>query len=278
MEGRFKMAWVSGLDKGLTILCVLASMIVIYLFLLVFCVSMFKVSSDSMEPGIATGSRVVLNKLCLGPRLFNVFDVLRRKRVKIYRLPGFGEVRRNDVLVFNNPYPYGYANRIRLDATQYLVKRCVGLPGDSLSICDGLYQVTGFGGRLGDSLGQEVLRQESEKSLRKRRFFYTYPPTGTLGWNVRWFGPLYIPRKGDRISLTSKNVLIYKNLIEWECQGSIRIDSSGRVFVDDEHLKNYCFEHDYYFLVGDNAPVSYDSRFWGLLPDDFIVGKVCFSF
>ncbi|MDD2952430.1 MAG: signal peptidase I [Parabacteroides sp.] len=79
---------------------------------------------------------------------------------------------------------------------------------------------------------------------------------------------IYIPREGDSIRINSKNQAYYQKLIDWESRIQKKeptISASGY----------YRFSHDYYFLVGDNGEKSFDSRHWGLLPDDFIVGKAC---
>lgn len=78
----------------------------IYAFLLIFCFSTFKIPSDSMEPQLQTGDQVLVNKWIAGPRLFNIFASMKGKRVDIYRVPGVGQIKRNDILVFNYPHPY----------------------------------------------------------------------------------------------------------------------------------------------------------------------------
>ena len=80
----------------------------IYAFLLIFCFSTFKIPSDSMEPQLQTGDQVLVNKWIAGPRLFNIFASMKGKRVDIYRVPGVGQIKRNDILVFNYPHPYSW--------------------------------------------------------------------------------------------------------------------------------------------------------------------------
>ena len=103
----------------------------IYAFLLIFCFSTFKIPSDSMEPQLQTGDQVLVNKWIAGPRLFNIFASMKGKRVDIYRVPGVGQIKRNDILVFNYPHPYSW-ERIEMHIMQYYIKRCLGLPGDSI--------------------------------------------------------------------------------------------------------------------------------------------------
>ncbi len=261
-------------DRGLTITYWLVALIGFYLLLSVFCFSTFQVPTDSMAPALLPGDQVLVSKMWLGPRLFNLFGAMKRQRVTIHRLFGLGKLCRGDILVFNDPYPYDYVNGLRMDLFRYFVKRCIGLPGDSLSVIDGFYRVKGIEEPQGYLPAQETLWAESEEAMEKRNFFKAWRLAPSLGWTMRNMGPLYVPRRGDRIVLNQKNVLIYKYLIEWESQNRLNVDSLGVAHLGGEPLKEYCFEHDYYFMVGDNARVSYDSRFWGLLPDDFIVGKV----
>ena len=95
----------------------------IYAFLLIFCFSTFKIPSDSMEPQLQTGDQVLVNKWIAGPRLFNIFASMKGKRVDIYRVPGVGQIKRNDILVFNYPHPYSW-ERIEMHIMQYYIKRC----------------------------------------------------------------------------------------------------------------------------------------------------------
>ena len=111
----------------------------IYAFFLIFCFSTFKIPSDSMEPQLQTGDQVLVNKWIAGPRLFNIFASMKGKRVDIYRVPGVGQIKRNDILVFNYPHPYSW-ERIEMHIMQYYIKRCLGLPGDSIRIEQGFYR------------------------------------------------------------------------------------------------------------------------------------------
>ena len=96
----------------------------IYAFFLIFCFSTFKIPSDSMEPQLQTGDQVLVNKWIAGPRLFNIFASMKGKRVDIYRVPGVGQIKRNDILVFNYPHPYSW-ERIEMHIMQYYIKRCL---------------------------------------------------------------------------------------------------------------------------------------------------------
>lgn len=89
-----------------------------------------------------------------------------------------------------------------------------------------------------------------------------------------WNGKMhcvYLPRAGDKLLLDSVNIETYRKSIEYETKR--KITRQGNIIcIDDSVINTYCFRHNYYFMCGDNIYDSYDSRFWGILPDDFILG------
>ena len=93
------------------------------------------------------------------------------------------------------------------------------------------------------------------------------------GWTAEKFGPLYIPCKGDQIPINSLTATQYGSVMEWETKQKIDYKDSA-YFIGNHRFTNYQFKHDYYFMLGDNIHHSLDSRHWGLVPDDFIVGVV----
>ena len=118
-----------------------------------------------MGPALKDGDRILVNKLIKGARLFNVFAALDNKDVTIYRMPGLGHFKRNDVLVFNFPYQMNRWDSIRMNVMQYYVKRCIALPGDTLEIRGGFYKVRGCREQLGNYEAQQYLAglQQPEK-------------------------------------------------------------------------------------------------------------------
>ena len=236
----------------------------LFVVMQIFLFSSFKIPSNSMEPGLIAGDYVLVNKLIPGARLFNVFASLRGEQVQIVRLPGLREIRRNDVVVFNYPYPNNL-DRIEMHMMKYYIKRCLGLPGDSLSIVNGYYRVNGIFEPVGNIEGQELFSVQSNKMLKDAGLYWSFPKDSLISWNVKNFGPLYLPRKGDVIDMNRENISIYRKLIEWETGQKL-----------DPRIVSYTFQKNYYFVAGDRIEGSQDSRYWGLLPEEFIVGKATF--
>ncbi|HQM93213.1 MAG TPA: S26 family signal peptidase, partial [Bacteroidales bacterium] len=90
-------------------------------------------------------------------------------------------------------------------------------------------------------------------------------------WNTHDMGPLYIPRKGDTIIMDRYHYLIYGYIIEYETGYRCRYKNDS-VRLEGHHLESYTFRHNYYYFCGDNIANSNDSRNWGFVPEDFIIG------
>jgi signal peptidase I len=91
-------------------------------------------------------------------------------------------------------------------------------------------------------------------------------------WTIRDFGPLIVPQKGRTLSITRKNIRNYRMAIEWETHGKIAV-KNDTILLNNKPITDYTFKEDYYFMAGDYAINSRDSRYWGFVPDPFIVGK-----
>lgn len=262
------------LNRGIDIFLWGCGCALLWLFIQVFCIASFHIPTDSMEPGLLAGDVVLVNKLDYGARLFNVLDAVEGKQVGIARLPGMGKVGRNDVVVFNNPCPKQW-RKMEMDVMQYYVKRCVALPGDVFRIEDGRYKVAGYTGSLGKADAQDQFKQMIvQQGLSDNNgIVRAYPGDSITGWTVAEFGPFYIPGIGDSIPMNIHTCKLYGNVIEWEQKEKLSyID--GRVYLAGKPIGGYRFLKNYYFMAGDKAQNSKDSRYWGLLPEEYIVGKV----
>ncbi len=245
--------------------------LMIIIALRVFVFSSFKIPTDSMEPSIVPGDYILVNKMAYGARIFNIFEVMNKEDTKINRVPGYTKVKRNDVIVFHMPHPDSW-DKIEMDMMKYFVKRCIGVAGDTLRIVDGFYLINSDTvPRYGNLVSEKKLNQTSSEMLSSG-VYNTFPWDSSLDWNIKDFGPLYIPRKGDKVELDRTNSLLYKKIIEWERKSELEF-KNDTLYENGIPMKIYIFKNDYYFMGGDKVENSQDSRYWGFLPEEFIVGK-----
>lgn len=259
------------IDWILNIFLSVAGLVAAWIVMQVFVVCSFKIPSDSMEPTLEPGDYVLVNKLLIGPRLFNLTNALDGKRVTIYRVPGLHSIQRNDVLVFHFPHPHTW-EKIEMHLLKYYVKRCIGLPGDSVWIRNGYYRIGQRADTFGNAAAQKRISQTPPEMFAKN-VYRAFPFDSLLSWNIRQFGPLYLPKEGDEITMNRTNYLLYKKVIEWEQQAELSYRDSV-VYLNQKPITCYRFQKNYYFMGGDNGENSQDSRYWGLLPEEYIVGKV----
>ena len=197
-----------------------------------------------MEPVLKDGDRILVNKMIKGARLFNVFAALDNEDFTIHRMPGWGNFKRNDILVFNFPYQQNRWDSIRMDVMQYYVKRCIALPGDTLEIRGGFYKIRGCNEQVGNYQAQQYIAN-LQHPKQHGIVFGTFPYNKQLKWNIREFGPLPVPQKGHVVEMDRTTYHLYKQLIGWEQKKKLRL-KDGQVLLGDSLISRYRFEKNYY--------------------------------
>ena len=256
--------------KGMLIVTIVLSFIeMISVLFQVTVFATFRIPTNSMLPTLQPGDNILVNKSIMGARIFDIWDAAEDKDIEIHRLPGLGKVKRNDVLVFHYPYPHKN-DSLSMHLLKYYVKRCIALPGDTMGIRKGHYFIKGINEPIGYIEAQkriERLRKEDARGI----VMDTYPWDKYINWTIQNFGLLHVPARGQTVAMDSTAVKLYRNLIEWEQKEKLTYQGK-EVFLGDSLIQEYYFRENYYFMGGDNMENSKDSRYWGLLPEPYIVG------
>ncbi len=223
-----------------------------------------------------------------------------------------------------NPQLFGKIVTRPVDRRENYVKRCVGLPGQTLQIKNRVIYLDGkpnkdpenvqyryfvhTKGMLPEELCNELgisiedrsayyvdesvynmpLTNKAKTALLARKDIVTqitdtpeddagglYPLNKQTGWTIDNYGPLWIPKKGATIDLTLDNLPEYERPIHVYEGNKLEV-KDGKIYINGEETTRYTFKMDYYWMMGDNRHNSADSRFWGFVPEDHIVGKPIF--
>ncbi|MDE7128229.1 MAG: signal peptidase I [Bacteroidales bacterium] len=262
-----------------TVVMTVAAIVVLAVTVPVFFFDQFLIGGSSMEPTLHTGDHVLVNKLLHGARIYRTYD-FSVPEMECFRMPGFRKVRPGDIVVFNNPDAHkGKGLSFRIN--DVYAKRCIGNPGDTVSVVNGFYSNSSIKGPIGNVMNQQELSETPDSVLNGHGVVLKAAQfAGRYGkWTIKDFGPLRVPAKGDIVKLSSGNVRLYSKIIRYET-GMAPSVKDGKVLFGGIPVDEYEFTHDYYFFGGDNVLDSRDSRYFGLVPDEFIVGvatRVLFS-
>lgn len=210
-----------------------------------------------------------------------------------------------------------------IDKRDNYIKRCVGLPGDSLEIIDGdvytngnkqphienmqyTYYVKTDGKRINNKILDKLGIYQSDvaydpsspymiinmtenmveelkplisnapiiKNIAQKGVLYApmFPHDERYPWNLDQFGPIYIPKEGATVDINMENLPLYERIIDVYDDNDLVVKDST-IYINGEVATTYTFKQNYYWMMGDNRHSSLDSRYWGYVPEDHIIGR-----
>ena len=251
-------------------------LLVVWMLLLIFVYFSVTVPTGSMMPTVMPGDRIIVDKLSTGGRIYRIFDAAAGMEPEISRVPGWSRFGRNDIIVFNFPHMHSW-DTIAMNYHRFYLKRAIAGPGDTLRISGFRYIVNSdtLGGYPSPAQFRCYFPDDSTARADTLRGYMADRADTVDRWTIRDFGPLVIPGRGLTMTLDARKAHRYRQPIEWETGRAVswRGDS---VWLGDSLVDSYTFTENYYFAAGDNAVGSLDSRYWGLVPEPYIVGRARF--
>ncbi|MEK6651180.1 MAG: signal peptidase I [Bacteroidota bacterium] len=241
----------AALVGGVTLLCALV--------LKIFVVEAFRIPSSSMENTLQVGDLVLVNKLAYGIRTPGAVP-FTAGRLTPHSLVEYTSVERGDVIVFE--FTLRGPDGIPADLLYY-VKRCVGLPGDTVELRQGRLFINGR-----ELLPPATGTMPGFQNAARREALY---PHGA-GFTDVDYGPLRVPRAGDTLVLDPASAPFWFPILQRDGHMA-EIRPNGSVLVDGTACSYIILDCNHYFVLGDHRDNSADSRMWGFVRHDEIIGE-----
>jgi signal peptidase I len=224
-------------------------------------VASFVVPTASMERTVMTGDFLFVNKFIYGPTTPQVVPFINMP-LPFYKFPGYRKPKLSDVIVFIYP---GNRDEIEPSVFNYYLKRCCGTPGDEIQLKDKQLFVNGTKIPLAPN-GVYIPELPD------------HPANFPFGndFSRDNYGPIRIPKAGDVIKINPENLRVWDVLIKRE--GHEVVSSGSEIQIDGKVATSYTVKRNYYFGMGDNRDNSEDSRSWGFIPEDNIIGSPMFVY
>jgi signal peptidase I len=225
-----------------------------------FVLASFEVPTGSMEDTVKIGDRLFVNKFIYGGSTPYTIP-FTAIRIPHFRIPGFRQVKHGDVIVFDWP---GSRDQVEKPTQTWYLKRCIGLPGDTVQIDQRIVSVNGR--KLELPAHGKFLRANAEPADDKNPNMF---PSGTK-FNADNYGPIVVPQKGMSLILNAQTFPGWAVFIQRE--GHTAEMTNDKIVIDGKETTYYVVGRDYIFAMGDNRDNSLDSRYWGFVPLEDVIG------
>ena len=244
--------------------CFKSLILLLILFAIIkgFFIDFYKIPTGSMEKTLLIGDYIMINKFSYNistPRNIPFTEI----EIPHINLLTIKKPEINDVIVFEFP---GQLNEFYPPYPINFVKRLIAKPGDTVEIIDRVVYVNKvpLPNPPGNVFNTEIIKKGKKD-----------PALFALGknWNIDNYGPIRVPKRGDIIELTKDNIGCWGNMINRELERKTVSTEGSVITIGGTPVKNYTVRKDYYFVLGDNRENSMDSRYWGFVPSEAILGK-----